>query len=215
MMARFFSMVIVTVVTLTSSISPTPSRAEGWTASTFSRVRWKAAFFGADERVNSDRLNELAAEGWEYVGPLGNGMVAFKRQPINAARLKIIGIWAIDDVDHQENGTVEFGRDGAVKIEGEPHALASIFFTVEMLLKLKGDQKALSYGLRDGGEFFLTFDPRKSGLPSDQWSRFDEHQLGTESYAGPTNSIAKFAFDGAVLTIARGKKGSISMRRIE
>ena len=26
-----------------------------------------------------EKLNDLAADGWEYVGPLGNSMIAFKR----------------------------------------------------------------------------------------------------------------------------------------
>jgi hypothetical protein len=35
--------------------------------------------FGSDEKEGTRRLNELAREGWEYVGPLANGLVAFKR----------------------------------------------------------------------------------------------------------------------------------------
>jgi hypothetical protein len=42
-------------------------------------VEFRAVFFGNDEKANTDKLNELAAEGWRYVGPLGNGMVAFQR----------------------------------------------------------------------------------------------------------------------------------------
>jgi hypothetical protein len=40
---------------------------------------YKAVALGADERQATRKLNELAAQGWEYVGPLGNALVAFKR----------------------------------------------------------------------------------------------------------------------------------------
>jgi hypothetical protein len=40
---------------------------------------WKAVSLGADERGATKKLNELAADGWEYVGPLANGLVAFRR----------------------------------------------------------------------------------------------------------------------------------------
>jgi hypothetical protein len=39
----------------------------------------KAVSLGADEREATKKLNELAADGWEYVGPLANGLVAFRR----------------------------------------------------------------------------------------------------------------------------------------
>jgi hypothetical protein len=41
--------------------------------------QWKAVSLGVDEKEATKRLNDLAADGWEYVGPLANGMVAFKR----------------------------------------------------------------------------------------------------------------------------------------
>jgi hypothetical protein len=45
------------------------------------RATWefRAVSFGTDEKENTRKLNELAAAGWEYVGPLANSMVAFKR----------------------------------------------------------------------------------------------------------------------------------------
>ena len=39
----------------------------------------KAVSVGADEKEATKKLNELAADGWEYVGPLANGLVAFRR----------------------------------------------------------------------------------------------------------------------------------------
>ena len=39
----------------------------------------KAVTFGIDEKTATKKLNDLARDGWDYVGPLGNGLVAFKR----------------------------------------------------------------------------------------------------------------------------------------
>jgi hypothetical protein len=43
-------------------------------------TKWefKAAMFQSED-AGTKKLNELAADGWTYVGPLGNGLVAFKR----------------------------------------------------------------------------------------------------------------------------------------
>jgi WD40 repeat protein len=40
---------------------------------------YRTARFGTNETENTRKLNELAQDGWEYVGPLGNGSVAFRR----------------------------------------------------------------------------------------------------------------------------------------
>jgi len=50
-------------------------------------VEYKAVTFGTDEKEATKKLNELAAEGWEYVGPLGNSLVAFKRSRASTAQL--------------------------------------------------------------------------------------------------------------------------------
>ena len=34
-------------------------------------AEYKAVRFGTDEKENTRTLNDLAADGWEYVGPLG------------------------------------------------------------------------------------------------------------------------------------------------
>jgi hypothetical protein len=45
------------------------------------RPQWeyKAVAFARDEVENTARLNALARNGWEYVGPLAHGQVAFRR----------------------------------------------------------------------------------------------------------------------------------------
>ena len=40
---------------------------------------FKAVRIGSDEKDATRKLNELASEGWQYVGPLGYGLVAFRR----------------------------------------------------------------------------------------------------------------------------------------
>jgi hypothetical protein len=66
----------VFLLTGTCPLSPawgqdTPAPKPAW--------EWKAVSLGAAEKEATKILNELAAGGWEYVGPLANGMVAFKR----------------------------------------------------------------------------------------------------------------------------------------
>jgi hypothetical protein len=46
---------------------------------------FRAVSFGPDEKESTKKLNELAAAGWEYVGPLANSMVAFKRRVLPVA----------------------------------------------------------------------------------------------------------------------------------
>src|SRR4051795_11137824 len=60
-------------------------------------VEYKAVAIGADEKGATRKLNELAAEGWEYVGPLGNSLVAFKRDPAKRELAKWQGEWAGDE----------------------------------------------------------------------------------------------------------------------
>jgi uncharacterized protein (TIGR03067 family) len=61
-------------------------------------AEYKAVRFGADEKENTKTLNDLAADGWEYVGPLGNSMVAFKRDRLVAAIKKELAKWEGDYV---------------------------------------------------------------------------------------------------------------------
>ena len=61
-----------------------------------SHWEYTAVSFGADEKEGTRKLNELTRDGWEYVGPLGNGLVAFKRfvlSPKEAAAKKELAKW--------------------------------------------------------------------------------------------------------------------------
>jgi hypothetical protein len=43
---------------------------------------FKAVLIGTDEKDATKKLTDLASKGWQYVGPLGNGLVAFRRTKI-------------------------------------------------------------------------------------------------------------------------------------
>ena len=50
-------------------------------------AEYKAVTFSTDEKESTKKLNDLAADGWEYVGPLGNSMIAFKRSRATVQQL--------------------------------------------------------------------------------------------------------------------------------
>ncbi len=57
---------------------------------------WKAVALGTEEKEATKNLNELAADGWEYVGPLAHGLVAFKKPTHSAYEIeleKFQGAW--------------------------------------------------------------------------------------------------------------------------
>jgi hypothetical protein len=75
-------------------------------------VRWeyKAVTFSSDEKEATRMLNELAGNGWEYVGPLRSPLVAFRRRFLPSSEV-IIGKWNSDDP--KDMGIVwEFDRQG-------------------------------------------------------------------------------------------------------
>jgi len=75
---------------------------------------FKAAYFGIDEKENTTKLNALSAEGWEYVGPLGNGMVAFKRRLVELLARQVRRIeWPNNHIFH-----TAFSRDGRFYLGG-------------------------------------------------------------------------------------------------
>ena len=96
---------------------------------------YKAVSFGADEKDGTKQLNDLARDGWEYVGPLGNGMVAFKRRIRSASDVeleKLQGTWVL--VSREEGGEV-------VRFDDD-----SITFTItgnKWVWKDKGDRKSV------------------------------------------------------------------------
>jgi uncharacterized protein (TIGR03067 family) len=57
---------------------------------------FKAVTFGTDESANIERLTELATDGWEYVGPLNPGTIAFRKvvpKTVVGDAAKLSGVW--------------------------------------------------------------------------------------------------------------------------
>jgi len=57
---------------------------------------YKAVSLGADDEAATDTLNGLATQGWDCIGPLGNGMTGFRRpltSPDEPAALKELALW--------------------------------------------------------------------------------------------------------------------------
>jgi hypothetical protein len=50
---------------------------------------FKAVRIGPNEKEATIMLNDLASEGWHYVGPLGNGLVAFRRHYVPREQLLV------------------------------------------------------------------------------------------------------------------------------
>ncbi len=73
-----------------AAIGPLPrSLAQDKSASTLT-WEFKAVLIGTDEMEATKRLNGLASEGWVLVGPLGNGLVAFKRAAVELQKAEEI-----------------------------------------------------------------------------------------------------------------------------
>lgn len=61
---------------------------------------FRAVKFTGDDKADTAKLNELAADGWEYVGTLAGGTVAFRRRAVSEWE----GTWA--KVSGEEAGVV-------------------------------------------------------------------------------------------------------------
>jgi hypothetical protein len=48
---------------------------------------FKAVSIGTDEKEATRKLNDLGSKGWELIGPLANGLVAFKRPVLSAQQI--------------------------------------------------------------------------------------------------------------------------------
>ena len=53
---------------------------------------FKTVLFTTNEEEGTEKLNKLAESGWQYVGPLGNGLVAFRRHalPLNQIIVDVV-----------------------------------------------------------------------------------------------------------------------------
>jgi hypothetical protein len=76
---------VIVLLCLTASVVHPPSAFSQEKKAEAPGVEYKAVALGTDEREATRKLNELAAQGWEYVGPLGNSLVAFRRARAKSA----------------------------------------------------------------------------------------------------------------------------------
>ena len=70
----------VTVLAFVLGVLPASTVQTQEPARAASAWEYKAFAIGKGEPESTQLLNRLAAEGWHYVGPLGNGLVAYRRQ---------------------------------------------------------------------------------------------------------------------------------------
>ena len=156
------------------------------------RPEWqfKAVLIGTDERDATKRLNDLASEGWQYVGPLGNGLVAFRRP--NGPKEQII-----------------------VEVSGEPQTVAPGEKTTITVTVRAGDRSLLSGAkvtISAGGGKFLP----KADAPFDPKDRLH----GPFSATGTTNDQGQWttwwvcnpAASGYALGIEASKEGYVGGR---
>lgn len=148
-------------------------------------VAWeyRAVAFGNDEKAGSDKLNELAAQGWEYVGPLANGLVAFKRSKVSevAKELeRLRGGWA------------------AVKVGGKELPKGQwieLVFDGDRVLE-RGSQGGAAYA----GESSLTIDPKREPRRIDF--------TPTQGALAGRPLLGIYTLDGDTLTICRARPGA-------
>ncbi len=124
---------------------------------------FKAVAIGADEKEATKKLNDLALEDWQYVGPLSNGLVAFRRPYIPREQMLV-------EVAGQQPRTPAPGEQVAIVV------------TVRA-----GDRRALpgaTVTVAAGGGNFLT----KAGRPIDPKDRGDH----PNSVKGTTDAKGQF-----------------------
>lgn len=79
------------------NLAPAVVRVTDVAAPATPQFEFRAVKFGSDEKAETKLLNDLNGDGWEYVGPLANGLVAFRRDPaLNETRAdgkRVQGTW--------------------------------------------------------------------------------------------------------------------------
>jgi hypothetical protein len=129
-MRRFAILAVgLTAVIFSGAIRPSVGVAQDGAAAR--PTEYKAVAVAADEKEATKKLNALLADGWEFVGPLGNGLVVFKRSASYVHELamkkelaKFEGTWMDDDLSRMtfkgnrwNSGTPTFGPiSGTMKI---------------------------------------------------------------------------------------------------
>jgi WD40 repeat protein len=75
---------------------------------------YKAVFLSNDEKETTKKLNELAKDGWEYVGLLHSSLVAFRRPAAAAVVEKVSQVRLFGE--HKNFFTARFSPDGRLAV---------------------------------------------------------------------------------------------------
>jgi hypothetical protein len=104
MSARTQSFIALSLSLLTSASAVAVDRVSGEPRADRTE-ELQAVRFSDSAETATRQLNELAGQGWQYVGPLGNGLVAFRRTtPIEPASSSLQGDWEF--LSYEKDGVV-------------------------------------------------------------------------------------------------------------
>jgi uncharacterized protein (TIGR03067 family) len=110
---------------------------------------YRAVTFGGDESENTKKLNTLAGEGWEYVGPLGNNMVAFRRRAGLSDVQALQGTWVWDRDGKQQRLVISGDHWSYLTEDGR--VSAGTFTLVNLAATPKGMDMLVTEGNNKGG----------------------------------------------------------------
>jgi hypothetical protein len=184
-MRCFAALVIGLTVSALAALHECPAVRAQYKPAPLQEWEFKAVLIGTDEKAATKKLNDLASEGWQYVGPLGNGLVAFRRP--NVPKKQII-----------------------VEVSGEPQTVAPGEKTTITVTARAGDRSLLpgaKVTISVGGGKFLP----KADTQFDPKARLQ----GPFSATGTTNEKGQFttwwvcnpAASGYALGIEASKEG--------
>ena len=179
-MKRFGPVVVLAAAFAAFLVPHSPARSQDRTGSD-PAWEYKATAIAADEKEATKKLNALSAEGWELVGPLGNGLIAFRRPVLSASEIaarkelaKLEGEWESNDQTLIIKGdrwrwgetgkfTLEEFKENRIKIVGiGPKAISADLLveegeqkgqTCKAIFRLDGDvlRYSGSYNVRPAG----------------------------------------------------------------
>jgi hypothetical protein len=143
------ALVIVTVLSFRTVVLPAPATAQGPVP--VGQYEFKAVLFGNDEKESTKKLNDLAQEGWEYVGPLANGLVAFRKLATGQPKALTGGKVRIEATSPRE---IKLGGKGDILIklhrEGNDGEVKVSFSSIPKGLKIVPQNLVIEKGKNDG-----------------------------------------------------------------